>query len=91
MSVIKGNTAGSILSSPFLRPVKITSYSIVNKTAGAITVSVIIASGLTQTHVNYLSLAANEASLVDVELKVLAGDELLLVTSGSIDYYFNVE
>ena len=94
MPVFQGNISGSIKSSALNLPSTIKSFSLVNKTGGAITVTVYIGlSDSTNRAVTplSLSLAAGEAYISDTERKVLSSYYILLVVSGSTDYYFCIE
>lgn len=94
MPVFQGNTTGSIKSSALNVPSTIKSFSLTNKSGGAITVSVYIAtSDSTNRAIIPVSvpLAAGEAYISDTERKVLSNYYILIVTSGSLDYYFSID
>ena len=93
MPIISGNTSGSISQVVANIPSEIISYSLVNKTAGAITVTVyIIETGVSQVAITpyQVSLAAGEAYVSDTKVLVLANRSIHVVTSGSVDYYFSI-
>lgn len=94
MPVFQGNTTGSIRSSAKNLPSSIKSFSLVNKSAGAITVTVYISSAdsaeIAITPLS-LSLDVGEAYISDVERKMLSSYYIVLVVSGSCDYYFVIE
>lgn len=94
MPVFEGNTTGSIKSSALNIPSTIKSFSLVNKTGGAITVTVYIAqSDSTNRAIMPLSksLAAGEAYISDVPILVLSSYYILIIASASCDYYFSIE
>ena len=92
MPVFEGNTSGSIASIAKNIPAKIISYSLVNRTGGSITVSVlIIPDGGTPVYVWSGSIAANSTQSDDKDIILLKGYQILIITSGSVDYYFSIE
>lgn len=91
MPVFKGTTAGSILSLSYSIAGKIISYSIKNKTTGTVNYYIAIVENGVQTHIRYRSLAASESYSEDTDIKLLAGCEIMVFTSGSVDYYFSIE
>lgn len=93
MPVLSGNTSGSIHQVVANIPSEIISYSLVNKTAGAITVTIyIIETGVAQVAITpyQVSLAAGEAYVSDTKVLVPANRSINIVTSGSLDYYISV-
>ena len=94
MPTIEGNTSGSILQVVANIPSEIISYSLVNKTGGAITVTVyIIETGVSQVAITpyQVSLAAAASYVSDVKILVMANRSIHIVTSGSVDYYFSIQ
>lgn len=94
MPVFSGNTSGSILQVVANIPSEIISYSLVNKTGGAITVTVyIVETGVIQLAVSpyQVSLLAGEAYVSDTKILVMADRSIHIVTSGSCDYYFSIQ
>lgn len=92
MPVFYGNTSGSIASIAKDIPCKILSYSLVNQTAGSITVTVtVIPDGGTPVDVWSGSIAANATQSDDKQILLLGGYQILVTTSGSVDYYFSYE
>lgn len=92
MPVFYGNTSGSIASIAKNIPAKIVSYSLVNQTAGSITVTVtIIPNGGTPVDVWSGAIAANATQSDDKKILLLTGYQILVTTSGSVDYYFSYE
>lgn len=92
MPVFSGNTSGSVASIAKDIPSKILSYSLVNQTAGAITVTVtIIPNGGSPVDIWSGSIAANATQSDDKQVILLNGYQLLITTSGSVDYYFSYE
>lgn len=94
MPVIEGNTSGSILQVVADIPSEIISYSLVNKTGGAITVTVyIVETGVSQLAVSpyQVSLSAGEAYVSDTKILVMSNRSIHVVASGSCDYYFSIQ
>jgi hypothetical protein len=92
MPVFSGNTSGSIASIAKDIPSKLLSYSLVNQTAGAITVTItVIPNGGSPVDIWSGSIAANATQSDDKQVILLNGYQLLITTSGSVDYYFSYE
>lgn len=93
MPVFSGNTSTSALSTAYTNPLKIKSFSITNKTGGAVTINVSILYGSTNTWITAVnkSLAANEIYQDDDEKLLLNGHQIYVLVSGSCDYYFTLE
>lgn len=91
MPVFSGNTSGSIASIAYNIPSTIKSYSLTNKSGGSITANlVIIPNGGTPVYVWSGSIATGASQTSDVPIKLLAGYQILIVVSGSCDYYFSI-
>lgn len=92
MPVFKGNTSGSILQVAYNIPSEIVSFSLVNKSGGAITVNVYIRDAGVDTAIISLnkSLAAGEDYQSDIKRKMLANTSIFITASGSVDYYFTL-
>lgn len=93
MPTLSGNTTGSIAGIPYNIPATISSFYLTNKTGGSITVTVSISSNDTGSNVALFSqaIAANDTYKSDVPILLLAGFTILIVTSGSVDYFFSIE
>jgi hypothetical protein len=92
MPVFSGNTSGSIASIAKDIPAKIISYSLVNQTAASITVTVtIIPDGGTPVDVWGGTITANATQSDDKPIIILSGYQILITTTGSVDYYFSYE
>ena len=92
MPVFYGNTSGSIASIAKDIPSKLLSYSLVNQTAGSITVTVtVIPNGGSPVDIWSGSIAANATQSDDKQLILLKGYQILITTTGSVDYYFSYE
>ncbi len=92
MPVFSGNTSGSIASVAKQIQAKLLSYSLVNQTAGSITVTVtIIPDGGTPVDIWSGAIAANATQSDDKQLILLKGYQILITTTGSVDYYFSYE
>lgn len=95
--IIDGNISGSIKSVPLEITGTLSSFTLFNKTAGAIVCSVGIVTAATSTD-RYLfnfNLAAigtaTSSAYQETNIPVLAGEKILLVTSGSCDYLFSIQ
>jgi len=91
--VYEGNITGSIKCSALNIPSTIKSFSLSNRSGGAITVTVYIseADGSDRA-ITPLSvpLAAGEAYISDTEREVSKDYYILIVSSGSCDFYFTI-
>jgi hypothetical protein len=93
MPVFSGSTSTSALSTAYNIPATIKSFSITNKSGGAVTVNVSVLYGSTNIWVTELnkSLAAGEILEDSKEIKLLAGRQIYVLVSGQCDYYFSIE
>lgn len=95
MPVLQGNTSGSITGVPYDIPAKIKFFSLVNKTAGDITVTASIVEQGTNNLINIvpnaLTLGVNQAYISNDEIILKSGFVFYLVVSGSTDYYITIE
>lgn len=90
--IFKGTTSGSIFSAEMQSGGKITSYTLVNKTGGAITAEVaIVEPNVSTVHINSQSIAANEQYSTDVAISIRRGWYILIIVGGSCDFYFNID
>jgi len=93
-TVFKGSTSGSIASIPLNIPCNIKSYTLVNTTAGAITVNLYISSNEDGSSIRILekdkSIAAGGIVEKSIDIKVLPKYAILITTSGALDYYFSL-
>ena len=91
MSVIQGNTTGSVASIAYDAPSTIVSWSFTNRTGGSITANlIIIPNGGTPVYVWSGSIAANSTQADDKQIRLLSGYQILVLVSGSTDYYFSI-
>jgi hypothetical protein len=95
MPVLKGNTSGSIYLAGYNIPSTIRSYIISNKANTSVSVTVYItdtlgASGTAVSAVSY-SLAAGQAYIRDIPIKVKPNNYIYIIASGSVDYYFSID
>lgn len=94
MPIFAGNSATSAVSTAYNISSKIKSFSLVNKTGGAITVNVSILYGSTNISIIPMnkSLAVNEAYIyTGEEITLLAGRRIYILVNGSCDYFFSIE
>ena len=91
MPVLKGNTSGSIASVAYNIPCTIDSYYLTNKTGGSITVNlVVIPDGDAPVYVWSGTIATGSTERSNVPIRLLSGFQVLLITSGSMDYYISI-
>lgn len=93
MPVLKGSTSTSALSTVYNNLLKITSFSLVNKAAGAVTVNVSIIYGSTNINIIELnkSLSTGQAYIYTGKpILLLPGYVIYVLVSGSTDYYFSL-
>lgn len=92
MALLRGNTTTTVSSDIYLIPTEIKNYFISNMTAGTIDVVVEVEDATPNIFtVLKVTLAADETKQYDIPITLLAGDKINITTSGSLDYYFNIE
>lgn len=93
--LIQGTTSGSIMSTALNIPCTIKSISLYNKTGGAIVTSVgIVVSGTDRYifNANLAIMGTSGSSFYQLtDINVPAEAQILIVTSGSVDYVITVE
>lgn len=94
--VIKGNTTGSMTMIPLDIASKITSFFLTNRTTGTIVLNLYIAT--TSGNIAMIPVDLNQVSgtiyVPDIGMLPIfleKGSYLILITNGSVDYYFNIE
>jgi hypothetical protein len=95
MAVLKGTISGSIKSTAYNIPCTIKSIGLFNRSAGAIVVNL----GVTVSGVDYYFKSSNLAAVgstgasetILTEIKVAANWQILVVASGSCDYYITID
>ena len=93
MGVISGNISGSVSTIPFNIPCDIVSARFVNRSINSIALNVYVAtSGGDReiTPLNYIIISGT-IYIIDQKVRIRAGDYLIIVSSGSLDYYITVE
>lgn len=91
MPIFAGTIIGSILQVAYNVPAEIISFSLVNETAGALTVTVYIRDiNGDDTAISKVSVPANGEYVSDAKIKVLSNTSIYLITSGAISYYFSL-
>ena len=93
MAVIQGHTTGSIASISYDIPATIISGYLVNKTGGSIIVNLYVATGTGDRSIIPLNLTLISGTMYILEERVILkpGYYLIIVTNGSLDYYFSLE
>lgn len=92
---VKGNTSGSISSIPINLPCLIRSIILTNKSAAAITVNCSIVSNATGVSLSIIpkdnSIAIGGQFVSSTIIEMPAGLNLIISTSGSLDYYISLK
>lgn len=93
--IVQGNATGSITSDVLTIAGTLTSFSLYNKSGGAIVCSVGLVISETDRYLFNFNLAAVDTAgssvYQEVNIPVTAGTKILLVVSGSTDYLFNIQ
>lgn len=89
----RGNINGSVSSSPMNLPMSISSFSLVNKSASAVTVNVYMINDISQVSISPLNQSLSAAEMYEGtrEVVMLASEQILIQTTGSVDYDFTIE
>lgn len=91
MPVFSGNTTGSIHQVAYNIPSGVMSFSLVMNSAGNLYLSI---GNNTDGYVKIFTgepLGTGDKVYNDAPIRVLAGSNIFLLTSGSCDYYFSIE
>jgi len=91
MPVLKGTTSGSIRSIPLDIPCNIKSICFYNRTGGSITVLVAISIDTVETFVKSTTLAAGVSEYLKTDILVPKSAEIVVASSGTLDYYLTLE
>lgn len=91
MAQFYGNTTGSVKSIALNLPVNVKWLGLRNKTAGSITVNIAIIISGVEIYFKHLTIAADESYDEKVDVSMVAGSQIFLITSGSVDYSFTYE
>jgi hypothetical protein len=92
MAIEIGNTSGSFYGMVYPENCVLESFTLVNKTNAAITANLAIK----RNSVDYQIIPRNttinmyEMYISDVERQIIAGDNIVLLVTGSTDYNFNL-
>lgn len=91
MPIVFGNISGSIRSILFTVPSNIKWFSVKDKSGGGATVNLGIVVSGTEIYFKNIVLAANASSDEIVDIRMLAGSQILIVATADVYYYFSVE
>ena len=93
MAVRQGNITGSVSTIPFDIASKIISARFVNRSVGSITVNVYIATTTGDRKIVPLNLLLISGSIYAIDYPIIMkpGDYLIIVSTGSLDYYISIE
>lgn len=87
MPVFKGTNTGSILSQQFTNTCNIKSINLVDKSGSSNSVTVAIVENGQQVYIRSWSISANDSKYEDVNILLPHGYEVLIISSGALDYY----
>ena len=93
MAVLEGNTTGSISTVPFNIAATLISGYLVNRTSGDVIVNMYIATSTGDRSVIPVNLTLMSGTMWIMEEKIILkpGYYFIIVTNGSLDYYFSLE
>jgi len=93
MPIFSGNTSTNAASTAYDIPYKIKYFSVVNKSGVGITVNVGVLYGSTLYYITpyNMTLGAGETLYASEDILVLAGRQIYLSVTDSVDYYFDLE
>lgn len=89
----RGNINGSVSSDAMSLPMVISSFSLVNKAASGVVVNVYMINGVSQISVIPLNQALTASQMYEGtrEIVMLASEQIMVQSSGSVDYDFTIE
>jgi len=92
MPIFAGSTSTSATSTAYDNPTTIKSFSLTNKSGGAITVNASILYGSTNVWITPLNLQLDAGEMYedDKEILLTIGEQIYILVSGSCDYYFTI-
>lgn len=91
MSVLKGTVTGSIRSIPYKIPSKIKSICLYNRSGGNIVVTISISVDTVETFIKSVTIATLVSEYVETDIIVPKEAEIVIASSGSLDYYLTIE
>lgn len=91
MPIIEGSISGSIKTIALDIPSNIKWIGLQNMTGGSVTVNLGIVVSGRDIYFKSVTLAANSSDDTLVDIRVLAGSQVLIVSSGVVHYYLTVE
>ena len=94
MSVVRGNTSGSIATVPVDIPCKVTGIILTNTSGSSATVNVYISNNITGQTIRIfpqnMTIPTGESRERFDHLKIIKGDAVLITTNQSLDYYITL-
>lgn len=91
MPVLKGTTSGSIRSIALDIPSNIKSICFYNRTGGSITALVAISVSSVETFIKSTTLSALGSEYLKTDILVPTSGEIVIASSGTLDYYLTIE
>lgn len=91
MPIVYGSISGSIKSVVFTVPTNIKWFAIADKNGGGGTVNLAIVVSGVEIYFKTIVLASGASSDEVVDIKMLSGSQILIVSNTDVWYYFSVE
>ncbi len=91
MPIVYGNITGSIRSILFNVPTNIKWFAVKDKSGGGATVNLGIVVSGTEIYFKMITLAANASSDETVDIRMVAGSQIIIVSTADVYYYFSLD
>lgn len=91
MPVVYGNISGSVRSIVFTVPTTIKWFAVQDKNGGGATVNLGIVVSGTVIFFKTITITTDQSSDELVDIKMLAGSQIIIVSNSDIYYYFSIE
>jgi replication-associated recombination protein RarA len=90
MKALVGNTSGSVMVANYEIPATIKSIRLSDRGGAGATVTIIVNAGGQERYVRRFVIGANESATDDIETRLSAGFQLIVLASASVDYYITL-
>lgn len=91
MPVLKGTVTGSIRSIPYNIPSTIKSICLYNRSGGSVTATIAISVDTIETYIKSFTIASLGSEYLETNILVPKEAEIVIASSGSLDYYLTIE
>lgn len=91
MPVLNGTIMGSIRSIPYKIPSSIKSICLYNRSGGSVTVTISISVETFETFIKSFTIASLGSEYLETNILVPKEAEIVVASSGSLDYYLTIE